>query len=355
MTGGHLYQRRMIEAAPAHGFEVLVTALKPAPAPVLVMRTRDALSRAARDGTAGVLLDSIAASWAAPWLRRRTPELPVVGVVHQPPGGLEAGRAVRPLLRRLDLSAYRRADLLIVTGQPVAEQLVASGLPLDRVRVVTPGVERTAKAGPAPDLRRGRCAALICIANWQRRKGIDLLLDALAALPPELATLHLVGDPDADPPYTRRLRRRLEEKELPGRVVAHGILPHDRAIAMLLGADAFVLPSFEEPYGMVYAEALQAGLPVIGWRSGNLPRLVESGVEGLLAEPGDVAGLAACIRRLVEDEALRKAMAAAARRRSLRLPSWEDAAAAFFAAVQEALAQARGAPVTRREALKSSE
>ena len=355
MTGGHLYQRRMAEAAPAHGFEVRFAALRPAPAAVQLLSTRGLLRSAAGHGFAALLLDSIAAAWAAPWLRGRGTEVPVIGVVHQPPGGLEAGPALRPLLRGLDLAAYRRADLLIVTGEPVAEQLLRSGVARGRLRVVTPGVMRGPNGRPAPDLRRGRRAALLCVANWQRRKGLEHLLAAVAGLPPEDVTLHLVGDPEAEPDHGAELLRRLRAPELSDRVVVHGVLPQERVRALYLGADAFVLPSVEEPYGMVYAEALAAGLPVVGWRSGNLPRLVESGVEALLAEPGDTVALAACIRRLAEDGTLRGAMAEAARRRGARLPTWQDSAAAFFSAVREALAQRRGAPVRRREALKSSE
>ena len=355
LTGGHLYQRRMAEAAPAHGFEVRIAALPPAPPPTLLLAAREALRGAVADGCRAVLLDSIVAAWAAPWFRWGSISIPVIGVVHQPPGGFEGGQPGRFLLRRLDLSAYRRAQLLIVTGQPVADRLLASGLPADRLRVVTPAAERSTEARAAPDLRRGRRAALLCVANWQPRKGLDPLLDALAALPPGHATLHLVGDPQANAAYGRRLLRRLASPELSGRVAVHGVRAQDEVWAMYLGADAFVLPSLDEPYGMVYAEALLAGLPVIGWRSGNLPRLVTSGVEGLLAEPGDVEGLAACVRRLAEDETLRAGMAAAARRRGAGLPTWRHSAAAFFAAVEEALAHPRGAPVTRAEPLKSSE
>jgi len=49
-----------------------------------------------------------------------------------------------------------------------------------------------------------------------------------------------------------------------------------------------VLPSWREPYGTVYGEALAAGLPVVGWRAGNLPHLVSDGVEGVVLTPGDV-------------------------------------------------------------------
>jgi len=49
-----------------------------------------------------------------------------------------------------------------------------------------------------------------------------------------------------------------------------------------------VLPSLKEPYGTVYGEAMAFGLPVVGWRAGNLPYLAEDEQEGLILAPGDV-------------------------------------------------------------------
>jgi glycosyltransferase involved in cell wall biosynthesis len=86
----------------------------------------------------------------------------------------------------------------------------------------------------------------------------------------------------------------------------------------------------------VWGEAMAAGLPVVGWRAGNLPHLATHGREGLLADPGDVAALAAALARLAGDEDLRRGMAAAAARRAAARPTWAQSAALFFAALREA-------------------
>jgi glycosyltransferase involved in cell wall biosynthesis len=82
---------------------------------------------------------------------------------------------------------------------------------------------------------------------------------------------------------------------------------------------------------------MAAGLPVVGWRAGNLPHLAEDGREGLLASPGDVAALSAALARLAGDEGLRQRMAAAARSRAADRPTWTQSAALFFAALREAV------------------
>jgi glycosyltransferase involved in cell wall biosynthesis len=91
-----------------------------------------------------------------------------------------------------------------------------------------------------------------------------------------------------------------------------------------------VLPSTREPYGTVYGEAMAAGLPVVGWRAGNLPYLADNGHQGLLVTTGDVAALAHALNLLADDEALRRRLGAAAEIRARSRPTWADSAALFF-------------------------
>jgi glycosyltransferase involved in cell wall biosynthesis len=195
---------------------------------------------------------------------------------------------------------------------------------------------RDVPGGRERDLRGGARAALLCVGNWVARKGILQALDALARLPAGLARLHLAGDDRPEPGYAARVRRRLACGDLAGRVECHGRLGREEVAAMYRDADVFVLPSLREPYGTVYGEAMAAGLPVVGWRAGNLPYLAGHGQEGLLVEPGDLAGLARALRELAEDDELRTRLGAAARRRAATFPTWEQTAERFFAAVREA-------------------
>jgi glycosyltransferase involved in cell wall biosynthesis len=116
----------------------------------------------------------------------------------------------------------------------------------------------------------------------------------------------------------------------------HGVVPSERMAALYAAADVFVLASTREPFGTVYAEAMAAGLPVVGWRAGNLPHLADHGREGLHIAVGDIAGLAEFLRLLAEDDQLRHRLSEAARRRAERFPRWADSCAGFFAALREA-------------------
>jgi glycosyltransferase involved in cell wall biosynthesis len=338
LTGGYRYHRRMAELAPSCGAAIRFVSFPERPFPLPALAGRAVLRQAHADADV-VVLDSIAAAFLGPWLPRRPP-VPVVGSLHQPPGGIDHGPPRQGVQAALDRMAYRRARLLLVASAALGEELAAAGYRRERIRVVPPGrdLPTTGAAGRRGDLRRGRRAGLLCVANWVPRKGVLELLEATARLPDGLATLHLAGDDRADRRYGARVRERLARPDLAGRVVVHGPVPAERVAALYQEADVFVLPSLREPYGTVWGEAMAAGLPVVGWRAGNLPHLAGDGREGLLADPGDVAALRDALARLAGDEGLRRDMGAAAARRAADRPTWAWSAALFFSALREAAA-----------------
>lgn len=342
MTGGYLYHRRMADLAARHDARIEFVSLPQRPFPLAALDAPAVLARARRAGADALVLDSIAAAFAGPLLALRPPDVPLIAMIHQPPGGIDHGRVRAAVQARLDRLAYGRARLLLVASAALADQLVAGGFPRDRIQVIVPGRDVAATSGAAPDdLRQGRRIAVLCVGNWVPRKGIHSLLDAVACLPPDAVTLHLAGDDRADARYAARLRARLSDPDLAGRVVVHGPVPLEEVAALYAAADIFALPSITEPYGTVYGEAMSYGLPVVGWRSGNLPHLAEHEREGLLAPPGDVAALARSLERLSGDEALRRRLGAAAQQRALTWPTWKQSAATFFGAIRQAVAENR--------------
>ena len=244
---------------------------------------------------------------------------------------------MRAAQRPLDRFVYERCDVVVAASHALAGELIGEhGLDPGRVRVVEPGCDLPGLP-PAPDMRRGRRIAVLCVANWLPNKGIHELLDAVRALPNDAVTVHFAGREDVDHRYTRRIRRQLADGRLARRVVAHGPVDRPTVARLYAGADVFALPTRVETYGTAVAEALRAGLPAVGWRTGNLPNLISDGVDGRLLPAGDVAGLSTTIGRLADDEAWRSQLASAARRRGEDLPTWAEAAAAFFGALRTSL------------------
>ncbi len=332
LTGGYLFHQRLAQLAPAHAATLEFVSFPERPFPWGIADARRVIREVESRQPDAVITDSIVA-WC---LAFDAPRLPMLGMLHQPPGGIDFPRARTSVQRQLDRLAYRHLRRLLAASDSLAEELRAQGQPPDRISVVPPGRDVATGAGPAPgDLRRGRRASFLCVGNWVERKGILSLLEAFATLESQAGTLHLVGRTAVEPAYTRRVWARLAAADLRERVIVHGPLSVADVAAMYSAADAFALPSLKEPFGTVYGEAMALGLPVVGWRAGNLPYLATHEREGLLVEPGDMHGLAMALLRLADDPRLRKQLGAAARERAMQRPTWNDVAGMFFAHVRD--------------------
>ena len=346
VTGGYLFHRRLADRAPDHGAELRFVSIPDLPLPwATAAGPAWLLARATRSADM-LVLDSLAASAAAPWLGHV--RAPVVGMLHQPPGGIDAPPVQRRFRTAFDRRAYRACKLLMVASDWLAAELVAEGVPSDRLRVVPPGKDLDVAAGavtgedtPAIDragLRQGRLMAAVCVANWLPSKGIVELLEAVSGLPDDVVTLHLVGDTATRGGYAGRVHERIERADLRDRVVVHGLIEPAAVHQMYQTVDAFVLPSFFETYGTVWGEAMAAGLPVVGWQAGNLPFLADHGRDGVLVPVGDVRALGRAIEWLARDSALRARLGRAAYIRAAARPTWDETAARFFAIIHEVLA-----------------
>ncbi len=343
LSGGYLYHRRLADLAPAHDVRFGFVSVPEGPFPLPALAARRLAHTILDEDPDAVIIDSIVASYLLPAMRRLA-RVPLIGSLHQPPGGMDHGPLRTRVQARLDLLVYRHVPVHLVASQYLAEQLVLQGIARRRLHVVPPGRDVVPGAAPSgngvhADLRQGRAAAFLCVANWIPRKGIVPLLDAFARLPSDAATLHLVGQTDVDPAYEARVRAHLENPALKPRVVVHGPRSLEEVAAFYAAADVFVLPSTQEPYGTVYGEAMAMGLPVVGVAAGNLPHLATDGVEGRIVPVGNPVALTDAMLELARDEALRHRLGAAARERALKRPTWTETAALYFGIVRRIVEQ----------------
>ena len=332
LTGGYLYHWRMARAAPANDATLSFVSFpdRPFPWPALSGPTVAREIRKQRPDV--VALDSIAAPFAAGWLRRFPG--PLAAVIHQSPGGIGHGRVRSVVQRNLDARTYRRCDRIMVASETLIGELKRHRVKPERIVFVAPGRDVSATKDAALDLRRGRKSAALCVANWSEHKGIVELLRAFTLVPEPLCTLHLVGDENVDPRYTERVEELLARGDLAEKVVRHGPLASEEVGAMYRAADMFVLPSMREAYGTVYGEAMAAGLPVVGWNLGNLANLARQERDGILLEPGDIAGLTGVITKLSQDGELRDRMSRSASERADSFPTWSESAELFFSVLR---------------------
>jgi glycosyltransferase involved in cell wall biosynthesis len=179
--------------------------------------------------------------------------------------------------------------------------------------------------------------AIACVANYRPRKGIEVLVDALGELPG--AHLLLIGG-GMDAP---RLTRRIAASPAASRI--HVLGYRKDAPALTAACDVFVLPSTKrEGLARSLIEAMAYGVAPVVTDCGGSPELVQHGVSGLVVPVADSAALAAAIRTLHADAALRARLAAGARERIRRDFRIEDTIAKTLALYQSLVAARSGIP-----------
>ena len=232
------------------------------------------------------------------------------------------------------------ADVVFVLGRR-EEAEVRRRHPRPRVVYLPNGVEADRfQTGDGAGFRRqlGLAAGdqvLLCVGRIDPQKGQVQAVRALASLLPThpRARLVLAGGVTNEP-YAEALSREVAERGLTAQVrIVPGIPPAAIPDAYH-AADAFMLPSAHEPFGIVILEAWASGLPVVAHRVGGVPDFVRDGEDGLLVQPDDPEGLVRGLARVLDsrDEARRLAAAGLARARNEF--SW-DAIARRLATVYE--------------------
>jgi glycosyltransferase involved in cell wall biosynthesis len=270
-----------------------------------------------------VLIDGLALGAMPRIAQAHAARLRLVALVHHQ---LAAERGLAPDLA-LDLARSERLALaavrhVIVTSNATQHALRKLGVEPPRVSVVEPGTD----AAPLARRVRGETLKILCVATLIPRKGHDLLVNALAALRPLRWHLTCIGSLTRDPETVAQLRAQLQRLDLEERVTFAGEMSAAELSRVYGDTDLFVLPTHFEGYGMVVAEALAHGLPVISTRVGAIADLVGTAA-GLLVAPGDGDLLQEALTRVLLEPGLLDSLAAGATTMRSRLPDWQQACA----------------------------
>ncbi len=333
LTGGYLYHTRVFEGLRERGIEV--TEIVPCGASVADQRSAGPGFDFDLTGFDVVVVDALARVVVSTWIDRWRRKRPVVAMVHELPSVAGDGDPApeEPLLR---------SDRLVAVSEHGLGILLGRGVPEERISVVPPGFDRL----PTPEVDEAEHqpsltgVRVLCVAQWIERKGILTLVEAWTARERPGATLELVGETNADPAYATTVWQAVEATPKDSITVTGPV--DDAALTRAYSAaDLFVLPSRYEGYGLVYAEALAYGLPVIACEVGPVPDLLGDGA-ALLVPPGDVSALDGALTLLLEDPSRRARMSAAACRRAGKLPRWEDTVEGFHEALLAAVGERAG-------------
>jgi glycogen synthase len=269
---------------------------------------------------------------------RLPPGRPVGITVHHVTGPTARerwGRVLGALVERRERRMLRQARWFTATSlatREALEALVPSG---SRIRLVQAGVPDALFSLP----RRPEGGLLYFGRLDWFQKGLDVLLEAMASLRREFPELRL-----------RIAGRGKDAARVESAALALGI---GDALEMLgpvsdaekeelfAAAEVLLMPSRFEGFGMVAAEAMAAGVPVVAAAAGSLPEVVDAPHGGRLVPPGDPQALAAAVAGLLKDDAARLRLGEAARRSAQRF-RWDAVARAHLAFLEEIHRDAAG-------------
>jgi len=236
------------------------------------------------------------------------------------------------ILRPVTLRIWRKAAAVVALSNALRDTALITAPDID-IRVVPNGMDIgkfTAKQVDA-SRREDQPLRIVTVARLLERKGIQHLLEAIADPVPLNVSLKIIGTGS----YEESLKRRTAELGLEDRVTFAGFINGNSLPEHYREADLFVLPSQTESFGLVFAEAMASGLPVIATKVGGIPELIRSGTEGILVNPASAGEIREALKYFDDNRDALVEMGSAGRRRIEEKYTWTRIAAAYAKIYQE--------------------
>lgn len=322
LSGGYGYARAVMAAWSAAGvpFErIVLPGDYPFPSTASLEETERTI--AAIDLDQPILIDGLAYGAMPRALIDRLQRRFVVLLHH--PLGLETGldeTQAKALIESEKAAVAACAHVVVTSAETARTVIDLFDVAESAVTVAVPGTKRRPRAVA------GATPMILALGSLTPRKGHLDLITALSRLKDHDWTAHIVGSASASPQTADDIRRAIAAAGLDDRIHVPGALGGEELDRLFAQSSIFALASYYEGYGMAFAEAMAAGLPIIGYRAGAVPDLVPAEA-GTLVAPGDIDALTEALGALIRDGAHREQVADGAYRVGQSLPDWPETAA----------------------------
>jgi glycosyltransferase involved in cell wall biosynthesis len=324
LTGGYLYEKKLVEYLRGKGIQADVVSIPNIPY-MLQFFSNLWLPFYFLGKRYDVIIEdemTHPAVWLFNFWAKYVKKAKVVAIVHMFRSVAVSDSWQMPFVKFMEKSMLMSTDLVIANSRHTKEQTEKMGLPDEAIEVVYPGFDthlvRDKQSRPTDEVK------LLFVGNWDPRKGLETLVEAMYRLNNPKIVLDIVGDDSPYPMYTRRIKRKVTHWGLEGRVRYHGRIDRESIGRFYSDADIFVLPPSYEAFGIVFAEAMSFGLPIIATNAGGIPELVDHDENGLLVPPNDANALADAIDKLASSTELREEMGRKSYEKSKELNTWDD-------------------------------
>lgn len=328
-TGGSFYNKNLAESLTQRGFRLELVTLPDLPyfaglvaglfiAPLLLLRfaTRK-YDVVIEDGWAHptTFLFNVAC--------RLTGKVRLVIIVHQ-----IRWRAIKPPVRFIawlvEQLALCSAQLIVAVSAFISGEVERLAGDNSHIAIASPGSASPSGVGGMRRDSTDQPLRLLFVGNCTRLKGLDHLIEALSLLQDVELRLDVVGDVNIEPRYHKALVRRAKALGVDEKVTFHGAVSREDLGPFYSRADIFTFPSLYEGFGIVLAEAMHAGLPIVATRTGPVNEIVLEAKNALIVPPADSASLAGAIRKLAADPTMRKDFGKRSHELAGSLPTWKQ-------------------------------
>ncbi len=328
MSGGYLYDRKLVEYLKAQGNFVDLLSLRQAG---YLGHLAQGLNFHLPSGFDILIQDELCHPSLLAANASSHP-CPLIALVHNLHSSEKRSPWQNAFYRTVEKQYLRSVDGFIFNSQTTRD-VVFSLIHEESPHVIaTPAGDRLGTL--SPDRIRARAyepgpLRLLFLANLTPNKGLHVLLDALQHLRAAVR-LDIAGSLQVDEKYARAQRRTAAALDPAIQVYFHGVLDGEPLADLLRQAQMLVIPSFYEGFGIAYLEGMAFGLPAIGTRAGAIPHLITDEENGFLIAPGDSESLARRLQQLADDRDQLAALSLNARKHFDEFPTWDRSASAIY-------------------------
>lgn len=243
------------------------------------------------------------------------------------------------ILKALDLfleKIFLKCSDVIITISKNTMSKVKSLIKKNRnIYVINPAIDFLL---PEPSQKKESCPFnILFIGDCVRRKGLEYLIKAFAYLAKEDIHLHIAGNTKKSPQYFAHISQLIEVNNIQNKVTFHGRVDAETKRTLLSSSHLFVLPSLWEGYGIVIAEAMCMGLPLVATKVGAIPELVKNGVNGLLVPPAEEIPLSKALLFMMKNPEVRRKYGENSLNLARKFSTWEKVGSRFLKIFQDSI------------------
>ncbi len=332
LSGGYLYDRRLVEYLRAQGDTVEIISL---PWRSYAAHLTDNLSFKLPAHLDILIQDELNHPSLIAANRGKHP-CPIVSLVHHLRCSELRPKWQNDLYRVVEKKYLQSVDGFIFnsrTTKGVVNSLIGNNFP---EVVAYPPTDRFGEAICEKEIKaraEQNPLRILFLGNVMERKGLHILLKAVNDLR-SAVILDIVGSLATEPAYSKQMQSFVTANGLSQLVTFHSSLNNEPLIEKFKNAHILVVPSSYEGFGIVYLEGMCFGLPAIGTTAGAAGEIIEHGKTGYLIKPNDHQAFATHISQLASDRNLLTELSLNARKRYIQQPSWNESASQIRAFLQ---------------------